>query len=64
MEARNLGYSMKNVPIPPKQRDLKSIMEKVETFIARLRWNAHFFDKKEHSGNNMNFGFKSSFTPL
>ena len=43
MEARNLGYSMKNVPIPPKQRYLKSIMEKGETFIARLRWKAHFF---------------------
>ena len=47
MEARNLGYSMKNIPIPPKQRHLKSMMEKVESFITRLRWKAHFFDKKE-----------------
>ena len=37
MEARTLGYSMKNVPIPPKQRYLKRIMEKVESFIPRLR---------------------------
>ena len=38
-------------------------MEKVESLITRLRWKAHFFfDKKEHSVNNMNFGFKSSFT--
>ena len=63
MEARNLGYSMKNVLIPPKQRYLKSMIEKVESFITILRWIAHFFDKKEHSVNNMNFGFKSSFTP-
>ena len=63
MEARNLGYSMKNIPIPPKQRYLKSMMEKVESFITRLRWKAHFFDKKKYLVNNTNFGFKSSFTP-
>ena len=64
MEARNLGYSMKNIPIPPKQRYLKNMIEKAESFIVRLRWKAHFFDKKEHSVNNMNFGFKSNFTSL
>ena len=63
MEARNLGYSMKKILIPPKQRYLKSMMEKVESFITRLRWKAHFFDKKEYLVNNTNFGFKSSFTP-
>ena len=62
MEASNSGYSMKNVPIPPKQRYFKIMMKKVESFITRLRWKAHFFDTKEHSVNNMNFGFKSSFT--
>ena len=41
---------------------LKSMMEKVQSFITSLRWKAHFFDKKEHSVNNMNFGFKSSLT--
>ena len=40
---------MKNTPIPPKQRYLKSMMEKVESFITRLRWKVHFFDKKENS---------------
>ena len=63
MEARKLGYSMKNIPIPPKQSYLKSMMEKGESFITRLRWKAHFFDKKQHSVSNMNFGFKSNFTP-
>ena len=37
-------------------------MEKGESFITRIRWKAHFFHKKEHSVNNMNFGFKSNFT--
>ena len=64
MEARNLGYSMKNLLIPPKQQYSKNMKEKVESFIKRLRWKAHFFDKNEHSVNNMNFGFKSNFTPL
>ena len=63
MEARNLGYSMKNILIPPKQRYLKSMMEKVESFITILRWKAHFSDKKEHSVNNTNFGFKSNLIP-
>ena len=45
MEARNLEYSMKNIPIPPKKRYLKSMMEKIESFITRLRWKAHFFDE-------------------
>ena len=29
----------------------------------KLRWKAHFFGKKEYLVNNLNFGFKSSFTP-
>ena len=63
MEARYLGYSMKNIPIPPTQPYLKSMIKKVENFTTRLRWKAQFFDKKEHSVNNTNFGFKSNFTP-
>ena len=63
MEARNLGYSMKNISSPPKQRYLKSIMEKVKSFITILKWKGHFFDKKEHSVKNTNFAFKSNFIP-
>ena len=43
MEARNIGYSMKNILIPPKQRYLKGMMEKVESFNTRLSLKAHFF---------------------
>ena len=63
MEARNLVYSMKNIAIPPIQRYLKSMVEKVESFITRLRWQGHFFNKKERPVSNMNFAFKSNFTP-
>ena len=42
MEGRSLQYSIKNKPVSLKQRYLKSMMEKVECFITRLRWKAHF----------------------
>ena len=41
MEGRNLRYSIKKEPISLKQRYLKSVMEKAECFITRLRWKAH-----------------------
>ena len=43
MEARNLGYSMKKILIPPKQHYLKSIMEKVESFITKIKMESAFF---------------------
>ena len=46
MEARNLGYSIENIPISPKQSYLKIMMEKVESLITRLRWKAHFLIKR------------------
>ena len=36
---------MKNIPTPLKQRYLRNMMERVESFISRLRWKTHFFDK-------------------
>ena len=44
MEAKNLGYSLKNIPIPGKQHYLKSVIDKVESLIIRLRWKAPFFE--------------------
>ena len=60
MEAKNLGYSWKNVSILTKQNYLKSMIDKVESFITRLRWKAYFFQKPDqcNSNNSTNFGFK------
>ena len=65
MEEMNLGYSLKYITIPIKQRYLKSKINKVESFITRLRWEPQFFEKpdQEKSGNSTNFGFKSNVTP-
>ena len=35
MESKNLGYSLKNIPIPSKASYLKSMMDEVENFIKR-----------------------------
>ena len=65
MGAKNLGYSLKNIPIPTKQHYLNSIIDKVESFITRLRWTEYFFEKPHqgNSNNSTNFGFKSNVTP-
>ena len=59
-EAKNLGYSLKHIPIPAKQHYLKSRIGKVESFITKLRWKAYFFEKPDqrNSNNSINFGFK------
>ena len=41
MESKNVGCSLKNIPIPSKASYLKSMMGKVENFIKRIRWKAH-----------------------
>ena len=46
MEAKNLGYSLKNIPIPAKQHFLMFMMEKRD---------------QRNSNNSRNFGFKSNF---
>ena len=65
METKNLGYSLKNIPLPAKQHYLKSTVNKVESFITRLRLKAHSFEKpdRRNSNNSTNFGFKSNCTP-
>ena len=66
VEAKNLGYSLKNIiPIPTKQHYLKYMIDKVESFITRLRWKAYFFEKPDqcNSNNSTNFGFESNVTP-
>ena len=65
MEVKNLGYSLKNIiPIPTKQH-LKYMIDKVESFITRLRWKACFFEKPDqcNSNNSTSFGFESNIKP-
>lgn len=56
---------MKNIPIPPKDNYLKTLISKVESFISRLRWKAHFFLNKDEQNTcqQENYGFKSNIPP-
>ena len=38
MKEKNLGYSLKNIPIPARRHYLKFMIEKVNRFITRLGW--------------------------
>ena len=63
----NLGYSQKNIPIPPNDSYLKALIAKTEHFIKRLRWkifhfeNASVEDKPDE--DNKTYGFRTTKTP-
>ena len=67
MDQVRFDYSTKNIPIPLRHSYLKSLKEKVESVIKRMRWKAFFFDRNEQDSNdainNDNFGFKSRKCP-
>ena len=70
MERINFDYSLKNIPIPSNQSYLKTMIEKVEAFIKRIRWKAYFFEsynnessQNDQDSSSTNFGFKSQATP-
>ena len=67
MDQVRFDYSTKNIPIPPRNSYLKSLIEKVESAIKRMRWKAFFFDRNDQDNkeatNNNNFGFKSRKCP-
>ena len=64
LEKVNFGYSLKNIPIPSNQAYLKTMIDKLENFINRLRWKVFFFLNKnqENDSQNENFGFKTDKT--
>ena len=65
MEPRNLGYSLKNIPLAPKKQYLKSMIDKVENFIKLPRWKAFFSENPDvNEERSENFGFNSNLTPL
>ena len=39
----DLGYSLKNIPIPPNNAYTARLIQKTESLIKRMRWKAHFF---------------------
>ena len=49
MEKVNLGYSVKNIPIPSRKGYLILLLEKIEMLIRRMRWKEiHFIDNEDN----------------
>ena len=70
MNRQNLNYSMKNIPIPNNNSYKLLLIEKIEAFIKRMRWKAHFYisdlendTKNDEKEKKKTFGFKTKNTP-
>jgi hypothetical protein len=64
MESIDLGYSMKNIPIHPINKYMKTLIAKTEHFLKRMRWKAFFAESDEEKDEvKETFGFKTEKTP-
>ena len=64
MDLFNLDHSLKDIPIPPKNKYITILTEKIEQLIARIRWKTFFFLNKNLKKEDQEyFGFKSQKTP-
>ena len=64
MEKINLGYSIKNIPIPTRKRYLLQLMEKIEMVLKRMRWKAiQFSNNKNNDSKTEWYGLKSLSSP-
>ena len=65
MDKIKFNYSLKNIPIPFRKAYIQALLEKLESFIKRLRWKAFFLDTNDEPAeyNNKTFCFKSEATP-
>ena len=61
-----LGYSLKNIPIPPTTEYMKVLIEKTNSVIRRMRWRAHHYlrkGKEDDEEDSDYYGFKSRRSP-
>ena len=63
METFRIEYSNKNIPIPPKEEYMLSLISKVENLLKRMRWKALAFLDKLPDNNTNNYGFRSQKCP-
>ena len=64
----NLGYSLKNIPLPEKDCYLKKLIQQTESFIKRIRWRVFWYEKQQEKNfadeeQPENYGFKTGNTP-
>ena len=66
MEKINLGYSIKNIPIPSERTYLLQLVEKIEAVIKRMRYKAMYFKKAEKNEDRTipeRYGLKTESCP-
>ena len=52
MEKLQFDYLYKNIPIPTERNYKLQLMEKIELVIKRMRWKAHFYNKRKDGKEN------------
>ena len=64
MDKVSWDFSMKNIPIPPKNKYLEKLVEQTSKFVRNARWKALFTLKPEMKPRSkMTYGFKSLASP-
>ena len=60
-EQINFQYSMKNIPVPPKQEYLLELIHSVREFEKRMKWRSNFYLNPQPIGiKKETFGFNTS----
>ena len=61
MEQVKFNYSMKNIPIPPKNDFMIQMIQSVEKFVKNLRWRTFFFlNPADPINKKETYGFPST----
>ena len=61
MEQVKFDYSMKNIPIPPKQEFMIQMINSAEKFVKNIRWRAfHFLNPQQNNSRKETFNFNST----
>ena len=63
VELQDINYSLKDIPIPTKTPYLKTLIQKTEYFLKRIRWNAFLFDNPDLKSSKETYGFPTQRTP-
>ena len=64
MEKINLGYSLKNIPVPSKESYMKNMLNMIESFLRRVRWKAYWFNQRDVNPTaKETYGFNSENVP-
>lgn len=64
MKKLEFSYSLKNIPIPSKIEYQKALTDKVEKFLARIRWKLFWYRNQENRKQKLEtYGFRSTKYP-